>query len=184
MDRYQLESTENTCVALPDNCEVVANGSCTKCLPSYMLDSDSGNCVLITIKNCDQVKSGDSTKCEKCVSGYYSTSDGTCAALSISHCASGTSKRCLTCVDGYKMKLDGSQCTNSESCMISTFNDKFICYLCDFSNSYFATDVVGDQQIIVGDRGYQQQVCTKAGSGNYSNIASVAAIFGILLLRF
>ncbi|EWS76484.1 zinc finger lsd1 subclass family protein (macronuclear) [Tetrahymena thermophila SB210] len=83
-----LDQVQNTCFDCPDNCvECLQNNECTKCLPSYMSNSD---------KNQPQI-------CDQCIDGYF-LQNQICIKCSIDcqTCLNSASE-CQTCSQGYNL---------------------------------------------------------------------------------
>jgi len=101
---YSITS-DGQCAAIPkiSNCFNQVDFACQSCVTGYSLLSNQ--CIYI-IDNCAQV---NGMVCSKCISDFYITTDGKCAAIpKVPNCASQLDFTCQSCISGYS--LSNNQC--------------------------------------------------------------------------
>ena len=149
----------------------------------YFLNSSTNTCQLNCSTNCQTCSSP--TFCTQCMSGFYTTANGTCnlcsglAGTGCSNCNANSPSTCNTCFPGYY--LQNSQCMICPS----------YCSTCQFTNNQVACQTLAPsttQQVLITLNSQtflaicQQNcltcsnvnplICITCAPGNYLNIAN------------
>ncbi len=105
---FYLNQAQSLCVALSPLCKThnLTNGFCTSCFPGYNLNSNTGNCGLASLDNCQ--KNDPVTKlCVQCLSKFYLDSSSKCRQMNpLCKTANQNNGACITCYQGYVLSGD------------------------------------------------------------------------------
>jgi hypothetical protein len=94
---------KNSVASKVANCQIEANGQCTKCSSKYYLAN--GKCIAVPVECSDF--NYNSNKCEGCYHGYYLDLSSVCQKADYLCETSDRRGNCLSCFNNYRLTIRG-----------------------------------------------------------------------------
>ena len=94
-----------------DNCDISYKGRCLKCKEDYILNEEINFCKSINLeefKNCETIQTSNG-KCEKCIEGYFLTSDEK-KCTKTENCKEAAFEKCTLCNNGFYLDKKELKC--------------------------------------------------------------------------